>query len=172
MSSTALATPIEAAAIRAALAEAQVSHVVTVPDTNQRTVLELLNEDDEIEVLRAASEDDVLGICAGLWIAGARPVALIQQLGIFASVNALRGITYDLKIPLSILAGLYGREVDRAVHESGKSAVRLCLPLLEALGIDAVLIENPEDAPTIAATLAKPLDDRGTRVVLLGAPTA
>jgi len=168
---TAVATGLGADQVVAALLAADVSHVVTVPDTHQRTVLDALDERQEPPVVRAATEDDVLGICAGLWIGGGRPVALIQQLGIFASVNALRGLTYDLCVPLSILAGLYGREVELDVAASQKSSVRLCQPVLDALAIPWVLIDDPADAERIGAALAAPFARGGAQVVLLGAPT-
>jgi sulfopyruvate decarboxylase TPP-binding subunit len=169
---TAVALPVAAWTIADALTLAEVTHVVTVPDTHQRTVLDLLEERRRVPVVRAATEDDVLGICAGLWIGGRRPVALIQQLGIFASVNALRGITYDLQMPLSILAGVYGREVDRAIGDSPKSSVRLCLPVLEALGIRARLLDGPVGADDLGRWLAEPFVALDTGVVLLGAPTS
>jgi sulfopyruvate decarboxylase subunit alpha len=168
---TAVATGLSAQTVLAALEEAGITHVVTVPDTNQRTVLDLIDARGIPPVIRAATEDDVLGICGGLWIGGARPVALIQQLGIFASVNAVRGLAHDLSFPLAILAGMYGRETDRAVADSPKSAVRLCTPVLDALEIPWVLVEEPAQAEVIAATLRKPFTDGGAHVVLLGAPT-
>jgi phosphonopyruvate decarboxylase len=168
---TALATGLPARTVLEALGAARISHVVTVPDTHQRTVLELLDEREAPPVIRAATEDDVLGICGGLWIGGARPVALIQQLGIFASVNALRGLTHDLAFPLAVLAGMYGRDTERAIEDSPKSSVRLCIPVLEALEIPWVLVEEPGDAGRIAPALSRPFEQGGAHVVLLGAAT-
>jgi sulfopyruvate decarboxylase TPP-binding subunit len=166
-----VAVGLKARTIVGALREAGATHVVTVPDTHQRSVLELLDYDGEPAVVRAATEDDVLGICGGLWIGGAQPVALIQQLGIFASVNALRGITYDLRLPLAILAGMYGREPELPVDKSPKSSVRLCRPLLDALGIRSLLVEGHDGAERISSWLHAPFSEGGTRVVLLGAVT-
>jgi sulfopyruvate decarboxylase TPP-binding subunit len=162
---------LEAKAILSSLRALKTTHVVTVPDTHQRTVLDLLDQEDRIPVVRAATEDDVLGICGGLWIGGQRPIALIQQLGIFASINALRAITHDLRLPLAILAGMYGREVDLGVEQSPKSSVRLCQPVLAALDIPSLLIDRPDQAGLIAPWLEVPFADGGTRVVLLGAAT-
>jgi sulfopyruvate decarboxylase subunit beta len=168
---TAVATPVEAPAAIAALIGIGTTHVVTVPDTHQKTVMTALDESD-IPVVRAATEDDVLAICAGLWMAGHRPVALIQQLGIFASVNALRAFTHDQGVPLAILAGMYGRDVDKTVEADPGSAVNLCLPLLDTLGIRHVLVEGMADAHAIQPGLAAAFDHRCTSAVLLGAPTA
>lgn len=165
-----IATPVAAGTVVAALEQVGATHVVTVPDTHQRTVMEALDA-GAIPVVRATTEDDVLAICAGLWMGGARPVALIQQLGLFASVNALRAFTHDQGVPLAILAGMYGRDVDRPVAENEASAVALCLPLLEALGLRTVLVDRAEEAPAIAPALAAAFAESVTSIVLLGAPT-
>jgi sulfopyruvate decarboxylase TPP-binding subunit len=89
---------VSAQVILDALSHARVTHVVIVPDTNQRTVLDLLDDGRRLPVIRCAAEDDVFGVCAGLWLAGQRPVAIIQQLGLFAGVNALRGMVHDQRI--------------------------------------------------------------------------
>ena len=162
---------VSAEAVLDALRRAGATHVVVVPDTNQRTVLELLDEHAHVPVIRCAAEDDVFGVCAGLWLAGQRPVAVIQQLGLFAGVNALRGMVHDQRIPLAILAGVYGRDVDRQLTDNPGSAVRLCTPLLDALEIPWSLIESPAEASRIGAELAAAFDTERARIVLLGAPT-
>ncbi|MCW3038496.1 MAG: hypothetical protein JWM31_401 [Solirubrobacterales bacterium] len=166
-----VATPVGAPAALSALTGIGTTHVVTVPDTHQKSVM-LALDDSAIPVVRAATEDDVLAICAGLWMAGQKPVALIQQLGLFASVNALRAFTHDQSVPLAILAGMYGRDVDVAVADDPGSAVHLCLPLLETLGVRSVLVEGPDEAHLIQPALEAAFEETCTSVVLLGAPTA
>jgi sulfopyruvate decarboxylase subunit alpha len=165
------AIPLSAVRIVSSLAECGFTHVVTVPDTNQKSVLDELARRQVVPVIRAATEDDVMGICAGLWLAGQQPMALIQQLGLFASVNALRAFGLDQGTPLAILAGLYGRNVERPIDQDQPSAVRYCVPLLNVLEIDWILVEGPDDAKSVGAMLRQAFEQRVTRVVLLGAPT-
>jgi len=167
-----VASPVSAAAVLDAIDAAEITHVVTVPDTHQKTVLALLHRDARRPVLRAASEDDVLGICAVLWIAGHRPLALIQQLGLFAAANALRWVQHDARVPLPVLAGLFGRDTGLAVGDDPASAVRLCIPLLDALQIPWSLIEGPDQIGELASALTVPRERGGIHVVLLGAPTS
>jgi sulfopyruvate decarboxylase TPP-binding subunit len=166
-----LSVGVSGAVILDALRQARATHVVVVPDTNQRTVLELLDERGLVPVIRCAAEDDVFGVCAGLWLAGQRPVAVIQQLGLFAGVNALRGMVHDQRIPLAILAGVYGRDLDQPLIDNPGSAVRLCTPLLDVLEISWSLIESPAGASQIGTELAAAFDTERARIVLLGAPT-
>ena len=166
-----IAEGVRAGTIVAALRGAGATHVVIVPDTNQKTVLDLLDEQVDIPVIRCAAEDDVFGVCAGLWFAGHRPIAVIQQLGLFAGVNVLRGMVHDQRAPIAILAGLYGRDLEQELPEDPGSAVRLCTPLLDALEIPWRLVEGPEDAGVIEAELAAAFDEERASAVLLGAPT-
>ncbi|HEX5939642.1 MAG TPA: hypothetical protein VFZ12_04720, partial [Dehalococcoidia bacterium] len=104
------AVGIPAGRIVEELARLGLCTVVTVPDTHQRTVLSALAGDERFRIITAATEDECLGICAGLWWGGIDPLLLIQHAGVFASVNALRGIGLDMGIPLTMLVGLYGRD--------------------------------------------------------------
>lgn len=171
MTAAVVSESVPADVVMAAIREVGITHVVTVPDTNQKTVLEALDSSD-LPVIRAATEDDVAGICAGLWMAGQRPLALIQQLGLFAGANAIRGVTHDIRAPLAVLAGMFGRELDRSCEDSAASAVRLCRPLLDALELRHVLVERPDEAGQIAPGLAAAFDQGITSIVLLGAPTS
>lgn len=166
-----IAEGVPAETIVAALRGAGATHVVIVPDTNQKTVLDLLDEQPDLPVIRCAAEDDVFGVCTGLWFAGHRPIAVIQQLGIFAGANVLRGMVHDQRAPIAILAGMYGRDLDQELPDDPGSAVRLCTPLLDALEIPWRLVEGPDDADVIEAELAAAFDEERASAVLLGAPT-
>lgn len=166
-----IAEGVPAETIVAALRGAGATHVVIVPDTNQKTVLDLLDEQPDLPVIRCAAEDDVFGVCTGLWFAGHRPIAVIQQLGIFAGANVLRGMVHDQRAPIAILAGMYGRDLDNELPDDPGSAVRLCTPLLDALEIPWRLVEGPDDADVIEAELAAAFDEERASAVLLGAPT-
>lgn len=163
---------LTAEAVLDAITAAGITHVVIVPDTNQKTVLDLLDARDELPVVRCAAEDDVFGVCAGLWMAGRRPLALIQQLGLFAGANVLRGMVHDQEVPMAILAGMYGRDVELPVEDDPGSAVRLCRPLLDALEIPWTLVEGPAEEDAIVRDLAAAFDERRAHAVLLGAKTA
>ena len=105
------ATGVSAEVILEALDAVGITHVVIVPDTHQRSVLERL-EHSGPPVIRCATEADVMGVCAGLWMTGARPLVMIQQLGIYAGANSLRAFSNEHRVPLAMLIGLYAREVD------------------------------------------------------------
>lgn len=145
--------------------------IVTVPDTHQRTLLAALAEDSRFRVVTAATEDEGVGICAGLWWGGVEPLLLIQHAGVFASVNTLRGIGLDMGIPLTMLVGLYGRDPTVAPEDSTGSMNRMVLPLLERLGIAYELMEGPDDLPAIARMRSRAQSDGHPAAAVVGAET-
>jgi len=146
--------------------------VVSVPDTHQKTLLTALDAVDDITVITCCTEDEAVAAAAGLWIGGAPCVLMIQHAGLYACVNNLRGIGLDLKVPLFMMIGLLGRDVDRPPRENKGSMVRLAEPLLDTLSIPHYLIDGPDDVPLIQAAYQECLSREGPLAVLIGAQTA
>jgi sulfopyruvate decarboxylase TPP-binding subunit len=162
---------IPAALLIDALRRCGIKTVVTVPDTHQRTLMTALARGDEFRMITCATEDEVTAICAGLWIGGDQPVALIQHAGLYASVNTLRGVAIDGRIPLFYLVGLLNREPDRALADSNSSMVRYCEPLLDTFGVPHELIDGPDDVPHIPQLFRLSGERRGPTAALVGLPT-
>ena len=95
-----------------------------MPDTHQKTVLAALDKEDSIRVVTCATEDEATAIAAGLYIGGEPVVLMIQHAGLYASVNTLRGVAMDGKIPIFYMIGLLSREKDKDPRESRHSMVR------------------------------------------------
>ena len=84
--------------------------ILSVPDTHQKTVLAALDKERALRVLTCATEDEANGVAAGLWIGGEPVIVMIQHAGLYASVNTLRGIAMDGKVPICYMIGLLSRE--------------------------------------------------------------
>lgn len=168
----AAATPVSAAAIVSELRRLGISHVINVPDTHQRTLLSELARQDAIALLTACTEDEAIAINAGLWIGGERPMLLIQQVGLLAALNNVRGICLDARIPTCMLVGYFGRDVTRPACDNAARAVHLIEPTLDAWGVPYFALESTDDLPVIEQAYRRGLDDSGPSVILVGAPTA
>src|SRR5690606_4553272 len=94
-----IATSIDAKQIHAEITKLKMEYVITVPDTNQATLLTLIEEDPTIRLITVATEDEAIGINAGLFIGGKKSMLIIQNNGVYASMNALRGIALEAKVP-------------------------------------------------------------------------
>lgn len=146
--------------------------VLSVPDTHQRTVLTALDKERAIRTLTCATEDEAVTIAAGLYLGAEPAVVMIQHAGLYASVNTLRGVALDGRLPVFYLVGLLSRERDRDPRESRHSMVRYCEPLLDVFGVPHARLEGPDDLGLIPAYHRLSRERRGPAVVLVGLETA
>src|SRR5262249_2309809 len=123
-SDVAPAQSVEARLLFEALRDAGVTDVVAVPDTHQRTLIELLLAHEIPRFVQCTTEDEAMAIAAGLIVGGRRPILQIQHAGLYACVNNLRGVGLDGELPLVLLIGLLGRDPSRAPSASFDSLVR------------------------------------------------
>src|SRR5262244_1351327 len=146
--------------------------ILSVPDTHQKTVLAALDKEQALRVMTCATEDEATAIAAGLWMGG-EPVALmIQHAGLYASVNTLRGVAMDGRVPIFYMIGLLQRERDKDPLESRHSMVRYCEPLLDLFGVPHARLEAPDDVHFIPEYFRLAHKRRGPAAVLVGLETA
>jgi sulfopyruvate decarboxylase TPP-binding subunit len=160
-----------AAEVREPPRPAHLGWILSVPDTHQRTVLAALDKEEAIRVLTCATEDEAVAIAAGLHIGGEPCALMIQHAGLYASVNTLRGIAMDGRVPTFYLIGLLGRERERDPRESRHSMVRYCEPLLDTFGVPHARLEGPDDVRLIAQYYRLSRARRGPAAVLVGLET-
>ena len=80
--------------------------ILSVPDTHQKTVLAALDKEDSLRVVTCATEDEATAI-GGRPLHGRRAgVLMIQHAGLYASINTLRGVAMDGKVPMFYMIGL------------------------------------------------------------------
>src|SRR5512138_3280793 len=115
--------------------------ILSVPDTHQKTVLAALDKEEAIRVVTCATEDEATAIAAGLHIGGEPVVMMIQHAGLYASLNTLRGVAMDGKVPIFYMIGLLSREKDKDPKESRHSMVRYAEPLLDLFGVPHARLE-------------------------------
>jgi sulfopyruvate decarboxylase TPP-binding subunit len=169
---TPVALSVPAAAIVDELRALDITHVVNVPDTHQRTLLAELAHQSRMQLLTACTEDEAIAINAGLWIGGQRPLLSIQHVGLLAALNSVKGISIDAHIPTCMLVGYFGRDVTRSVRDNPGRAVTLIEPTLDTWNIPYFSLESPQDLPAIRQAYETSLERSGPTVVLIGAPTS
>jgi sulfopyruvate decarboxylase TPP-binding subunit len=169
---TALVESVPARQLHDAIKALGVSHILTVPDTHQKSLLASLRKDSEMEFVTLSTEDEAICVNAGLWMGGAQPLVIIQNVGLFAAMNSLRGVAIDMRIPTCLLTGQYGRDVTRPVAENRSSAVRLLEGVMESVDVPTYNIDRSADLPLLAKGWSESRDRRGPVVVLVSAPTA
>ena len=146
--------------------------ILSVPDTHQKSVLAALDKERAIRVLTCATEDEAVAVAAGLYIGGEPVVLMIQHAGLYASVNTLRGVALDGRLPVFYMIGLLGREKDRDPRDSRHSMVRYCEPLLDLFGVPHARLEGPQDVHLIPEYYRLSRERRGPAVLLVGLETS
>jgi sulfopyruvate decarboxylase TPP-binding subunit len=146
--------------------------IISVPDTHQKSVLAALDKERGLRVLTCSTEDDANAVAAGLYMTGEPVIVMIQHAGLYASVNTIRGISMDGKVPIFYMIGLLSREKDRDPKDSRHSMVRFAEPLLDVFGIPHARLEGPDDVKLIPEYYRKSRERKGPAAVLVGLETA
>ena len=145
--------------------------ILSVPDTHQKTVLAALDKEQALRVITCATEDEACTAAAGLWMGGEPCVLMIQHAGLYASVNTLRGVAMDGRVPVFYMIGLLSRERDKDPRESRHSMVRYAEPLLDTFGVPHARLEGPDDVHLIPEYYRLAQKRRGPAAVLVGLET-
>jgi sulfopyruvate decarboxylase TPP-binding subunit len=146
--------------------------ILSVPDTHQKSVLAALDKERALRVLTCSTEDEANAVAAGLWIGGEPVAVMIQHAGLYASVNTLRGVTMDGRVPIFYMIGLLSREKDKEPRESRHSMVRYCEPILDLFGVPHARLEGPNDVHRIPEYYRLSRERRGPAAVLVGLETS
>lgn len=125
-----------------ALVAARVSHVVGLPDTDTSALFARRGEGSP-RFLTVAREGEALGVAAGLWAGGARPLILIQSTGFFESGDALRNFLFELEVPLVLVVGYRGFR-GKLNAGSPDTARQFIEPALRAFGLAYRLLVDDE----------------------------
>ena len=155
--------------IIAALKEAGVNLVSSVPDINMLQLINLLYEDKEITHLPVGREEEGIGVCAGAHLAGKQTAMLMQNGGLLNSCNGLTTTALQFGIPILLLIYYAGDIGDNAFHMVGL----VTEPVLQGLGIKYIVMRDPArvqqdiaGAVTLANSSKRPVALLLTRAVL------
>lgn len=133
------------------LRAARISHVIIVPDTYQETFIAGLEAAEDLKTIYACTEDEAIAINAGLYAAGHRPILTIQNNGLFACLNTIRGIALDGGVPTVMFIGQYGHKAEVNVESSPLRMVRLLEPTLETWDVGSTRLWSNDDLAAIPA---------------------
>lgn len=152
-----------------ALKKANVTHVAALPDiTTSAGLLWPLSREEGIRLIRLCKEDEGVSICAALAFCDKRAVLLMQQTGLMDSLNAVRAIAVQYRQPVCMLVGLLGKEPDRAPRESASYGVRIVEPVLDAMEVDHLLIEESGDVAQLTPAIDRAYAQSRPLAALIG----
>jgi sulfopyruvate decarboxylase TPP-binding subunit len=136
--------------VAAVLTQLGFSHVVWLPDSAIGPWEQALEESGTLQLVRVCREGEAWAIAAGLYLGGKRPLVMIQNTGLFESGDALRNVLFDMGLPLVAVIGYRSA----LVPNSTDTACRFTEPILQAWGLDYVVIRSPAELPRMADHLS------------------
>ena len=153
------------ASIISELKRNNITHVVWLPDSETNFMYHQLMDDPDLDLVPVCREGETMAIAAGLWIGGKKPVALIQNTGIFESGDSIRGLGLDVSQPLLMLVGYRGWDRHGVTKDS---AARFIEHILHAWGINYYLVETDAEASLISTAAEEAERTSRPVAVLLG----
>jgi sulfopyruvate decarboxylase subunit beta len=120
---------------------------------------------EEFRYIGLTREEDGVGISAGAYLAGARPLVAIQSSGIGNMLNAILSLTVTFGLPLPILASWRGGE-----NETIPAQVPFNRPLpriLEAAGLPYTILPDPDNTSAIGEAVTDAFTGKTPHVILI-----
>lgn len=156
-------------AILRAVKQAGIEFIVSVPDiVTSDGLLWPLSKDPGFRLIRVCKEDEGVSICGAMSYNNTRALLLMQQTGLMDSLNAIRAIGVDYRLPICMMVGLQGKEAHLQPSESASYGVRIVQPVLDAMQISHRLIEEPVDVEHITADIENAYQTSSTHCLLIG----
>ncbi|KAF1078785.1 sulfopyruvate decarboxylase subunit alpha [Methanogenium sp. MK-MG] len=145
------------------VASAGVDTVVSLPcDRTQNLHSLILDSFRQITVMR---EEDGVGLCAGLFLAGNRPMMHIQSSGIGTMLNAVMSLPVPYELPLPVLASWRGIHREKIEVQM---PFNIHLPdLLDALDIVYTVIHEASDLDRIGGAIADAFEHHRPHIILV-----
>ncbi|AKB50446.1 Sulfopyruvate decarboxylase - alpha subunit [Methanosarcina barkeri str. Wiesmoor] len=135
----------------------------TLPCDRIKNLLPLVSENfPEIKLTR---EENGVGICAGFYLAGGKPMMLIQSTGLGNMINALESLNLICRIPLPVLAswrGVYAEGIEAQVPLGAH------LPaILEGAGLEYSIIDEAEKLPLLETVIKDAFENLRPHIALI-----
>ena len=137
--------------------------IATLPCDRIKNLLPLVSKNfSEIKLTR---EENGIGICAGAYLAGAKPLMLIQSTGLGNMINALESLNIICRIPLPILTswrGAYGEAIEAQIPLGAH------LPgILEGAGLAYTIIEDTEELSLLENVIKDAFENLRPHIALI-----
>ncbi len=166
---TASRAELHGSAVLAAIKQAGIGYVLSVPDiVTSAGLLRPIAQDNALRLIRVCKEDECIGIASGLSYADRRALILIQYTGFLDSLNAIRAVAVEYGQPICMMIGLLGHEPERAPVQSGRYGVRIIEPILDAMGIAHHLVSSDADVAGIAPAIDAAYAQSRPMAILIG----
>lgn len=136
-----------------------------VPCSILAGILDVLSRSDAIDYVPATREDEALGIATGAYLAGRRPVVLMQNSGLGSAINPLTSLDLLYRIPILLVISWRGYGGTDAPEHQLMGGVTA--PLLELIGVPLQIASEADPEAAIAAAADSLEGDTAPAAVIL-----
>lgn len=147
-----------------ALAGAGYDSFAGVPCSLLRGVIRRFDEEPRWGYVSAVREDSALGVAAGAWLGGRKPVVFMQNSGLGVSVNALASLHVLYRIPVLLVISWRGQDGRDAPEH--RLMGRITADCLDLLGLPWRLLEA-ESLEQDLRVVTEEIEKRGTPGALI-----
>lgn len=147
----------------AIMKKAGIDLAATLPCDRIKNLLPLVSEN--FPEIRLTREENGVGICAGIYLAGGKPMMLIQSTGLGNMINALESLNVICRVPLPVLAswrGVYGEGIEAQVPLGAH------LPaILEGAGLEYTIIDDVGKLPLLENVIKDAFENLRPHIALI-----
>ena len=135
----------------AAMKAREIATVATVPDGGLTRLLKMCDADAGTRVVTLTTEEEGVGVVAGLWLGGTRGMLAMQSSGVGNCINAL-GYAGTLRAPLLMLVTMRGQwgEFNPWQVPMGQATP----VVMEAMGVKCFPVDKAEEVGETFAAAA------------------
>lgn len=124
------------------LKDAGINFVTYLPETRLSQIIPLIQDDPEMELIAAASEQEAVTIAAGATLGGKQAAVYMENTGIYVSSYSLLTVGKQLGVPILLVVGYLGGVPDQRNSFLYATIGSHTIPVLEGLGIEHTVLED------------------------------
>lgn len=139
--------------------------ILSLPCIYLKDLLIIINKENDIRNIPLTREEEGIGIFAGAYLGGMRPLMLIQNSGLGNSINAIKSLLELYEIPSAIMMSHRGSEGERIKAQIPMG--NISEDLLKLIGFKVYEIENSSQIGIISKALDEYIHKKKSVGILL-----
>jgi sulfopyruvate decarboxylase alpha subunit len=145
---------------------ADIAHVGYIPDGGHKGLIALCEAEPSIGTTVLTTEEEGIGLAAGLWLGGQRSALLMQSSGVGNCVNMF-ALTEACRMPLVMLVTMRGEWAEFVPWQIPMG--RRVPDVLKVMGLDVYRADRPDEvAELVAGAIDQAFHSNRAVAVLLG----
>lgn len=118
MSMQAVTSSVRARDLLDTLAALGQTHLVGVPDSEFKTLINTILEERASAYIPAVREDHAIAVAAGLYLTGKKPLVFMENSGLGTSCDALTSLAKVYRLPIPMLVAWAGYKGEDVPHHN------------------------------------------------------